>query len=193
MKRVNKNNRKKAFWGALVGAGISAATNLISSHANAVHQENIARMQYEQQQKLLERQDIQNEYNQKLQNQIAEQENDSIYDELRLKNYKYGGKVVKRKKAEFGLNDFGSIGSSLIGAVGTLGSNMINMNAQNNLANYQMKLAEDKFNSEVNKWNSANNENFAKNMRAYLNGEETIPQFNNRYKSLFRNKRMYLG
>lgn len=192
MKKINKNKRNKAFWGALVGAEISAITNLIGGSVQAKRQEQIAEMQYNQQKRLLERQDIQNEYNQKLQNQIAEQENDSIYDELRRKNYKCGGKIKKRKKAEFGLNDIGQIGSSLISGMGSLGNSMIVANTQNNLASLQMKLAEDKFNSQVNKFQSYTAGNAAKNLRSYIDGTEDNVSLIDSRKPLFRNSRMYL-
>ena len=65
MKRINKNKRDKAFWGSLIGAGIGALTNLIGGSIQAKRQEHIAERQYNQQKQLLERQDIQNEYNQK--------------------------------------------------------------------------------------------------------------------------------
>ena len=192
MKKVNKNKRNKAFWGALIGAGISAISNLIGGSMQAKSQENIAEMQYNQQKQLLERQDIQNEYNQKLQNQIAEQENDNIYDELRRKNYKCGGKIKKRKKAEFGLNDFGQIGSSLINGIGNLGSSIITSNNQNALASLQMKLAEDKFNSQANKFQSYTGSNAAKNLRSYIDGTEDNSNLVDSRKPLFKNSRMYL-
>ena len=58
MKKVNKKSRDKAFWGALIGAGISAATSLIGGHINNEHQKAIAQLQYDQQKRLLERQDV---------------------------------------------------------------------------------------------------------------------------------------
>ena len=193
MKRINKNKRDKAFWGALIGAGIGALTNLIGGSIQAKRQEHIAEMQYNQQKQLLERQDIQNEYNQKLQNQIAEQENDGIYDELRRKNYKCGGKIKKRKKAEFGLNDIGQIGSSLISGIGSLGSSMIATNTQNNLTSLQMKLAEDKFNSQANKFQSYTGGDASKNLRSYIDGTENDAGLVDSRKQLFRNSRMYLS
>lgn len=192
MKKINKNKRNKAFWGALIGAGLSAITNLIGSSMQAKHQKAVAETQYNQQKQLLERQDIQNEYNQKLQNQIAEQENDGIYDELRRKNYKCGGKIKKRKKAEFGLEDASQIGSSLISGIGNLGSSMIAINSQNNLASLQMKLAEDKFNSQANKFQSYTGGNAARNLRSYIDGTEDNDSLIDSRKPLFRNSRMYL-
>lgn len=192
MKKINKNKRNKAFWGAFIGAGVSAIANLIGSSIQAKHQENIAEMQYNQQKQLLERQNTLNEYNQKLQNQIAEQENDEIYDELRRKNYKCGGKIKKRKKAEFGLNDFGQIGSSLISGIGNLGSSIISSNSQNNIAALQMKLAEDKFNSQNNKLYSYTGGNAAKNLRSYIDGTEDNAGLVDSRKPLFKNSKMYL-
>lgn len=193
MKKVNKKSRDKAFWGALIGAGISAATSLIGEHINNEHQKFMAQLQYDQQKRLLERQDVQNEYNQKLQEQIAEQENDGIYDELRRKNYKCGGKMIKRKKGEWGLSDYGAIGTSLINGLGSLGTTMMNANTQSQLASYQMKLAEDKFNSEAKKLHSYTGQSSAKSLRAYIDGTEDDNQFDGRYKNLFQNKRMYLS
>lgn len=192
MKKINKNKRNKAFWGALIGAGVSAVTNLIGSSMQAKRQKDIAETQYQQQKLLLERQDSQNEYNQKLQNQIAEQENDGIYDELRRKNYKCGGKIKKRKKAEFGLNDVGQIGSSLISGVGNLGSSLITSSTQNYLAALQMKLAEDKFNSQANKFQSYTGGNAARNLRSYIDDTEYNTSFVDSRKPLFKNSRMYL-
>lgn len=193
MKKVNKKSRDKAFFGALIGAGIGAVTNLIGAHINSEHQKFLAERQYEQQQRLLHRQDVQNEYNQKLQEQIAEQENDGIYDELRRKNYKCGGKIIKRKKGEWGLSDYSAIGTSLINGLGSLGTTMMNANAQSQIAGYQMKLAEDKFNSEAKKFHSYTGQSSAKSLRAYIDGTEDDNQLDGRYKNLFQNKRMYLS
>lgn len=194
MKKVKRN---KAFWGSLIGAGISAAANLIGSKINATNQEQIAEMQYNQQKQLLERQDIQNEYNQKLQNQIAEQENEGIYDELRRRNYKNGGKIIKRKKAEngfdFTLDDAGAGISSLISGIGSLGSIAINNGVQTSVANMQMKLAEDKFNSEANKYQSYAGQNGTKNLRKYLTGEDDGANLLDSRKSLYKNSRLYLS
>ena len=84
--------RKKAFWGALVGAGISGLFNIFGSLGKANAQRVAAYNNYLAQKRLLDKQNTLTEYNQKLQNQIAEQENQGIYDELREKNYKCGGK-----------------------------------------------------------------------------------------------------
>lgn len=193
MKKVKKNNRQKSFWGALIGAGISAISNLVGASIQSENQKRIAELQYAQQKGLLERQNTLNEYNMKLQEQIAEQENDGIYDELRRKNYKCGGKIVKRKKAEFGLSDLADIGSSLLGGLSSLGVYSINNNTQNKLAAYQMKLMEDKFNSETKKFYSYTGQQAAKNLREYLNGDKDENLTNSRYKNLFQNKRLYLS
>lgn len=192
MKKINKNKRNKAFFGALIGAGISAITNLIGSSMQAKHQQHMAEMQYEQQKQLLERQNTLNEYNQKLQDQIAEQENDGIYDELRRKNYKCGGKIKKRKKAEFGLSDVGQIGGSLISGMSNLGSSIFGFGAQDTMTNLQMKLDEDKFNAQNNKWQSYTGGNAAKNLRSYIDGTEDNVGLVDSRKPLFRNSRMYL-
>ena len=101
-------------------------------------------------------------------------------------------KIKKRKKAEFGLNDIGQIGSSLISGIGSLGSSMIATNTQNNLASLQMKLAEDKFNSQANKFQSYTGSNAAKNLRNYIDGTEDDAGLIDSRKPLFRNSRMYL-
>ena len=157
MKKVYKN-RKKALggWGALIGAGVSALTNIFGSLTQAKREEELAEKMYEQQEKLLHKQEIQNEFGQKLQNQIAEQENQSIYDELRQKNYKCGGKIKVRKKADYG-TELMDIGSSIFTGLGNLGVSAINNNLKSTLSAYQLKLMDDKFNAENRKFNNFTN------------------------------------
>ena len=81
MKRVN---RKKASLGAsLLSAGISSMFNLFSSIGEANRARVQANNEYLAQKRLLDKQNTLNEYSQKLENQIAEQENQSLYDEIR--------------------------------------------------------------------------------------------------------------
>lgn len=192
MKRVKKDNRQKAFWGALIGAGLSAVTNLIGGSIQAKHQQAVAETQYNQQKELLRRQDVQNEYSQKLQNQIAEQQNEGIYEELRKKNYKCGGKVVRRKKAGFGMEDLGSIGSTLITSLGNIGTSIIGNKANDAIAGYQNQLMMDKFNSAKNATLTAATGNVAQNLKDYLGDNFDTNEDVIKRKKMFPNKQLYL-
>jgi hypothetical protein len=87
MKKVYKNNRKKAFWGAIIGAGVSALSNIIGGVINSNAQRAASEAQLKAQEKLIKRQENLNEDSQRLQSEIAEQANQGIYDEIRQKSY----------------------------------------------------------------------------------------------------------
>lgn len=99
---MKKCKRNKAFFGALIGAGVNIASSIINSN----RQQEIADQQMRFQKEQAEKQE-------KLRKDAAEQSyynalnaNSDIYNDLRasLNSYKYGGKIkkCKRKKSEFG-------------------------------------------------------------------------------------------
>ena len=69
---------------------------------------------------------------------------------------------------------------------------MIATNTQNNLTSLQMKLAEDKFNSQANKFQSYTGGDASKNLRSYIDGTENDAGLVDSRKPLFRNSKMYL-
>ena len=123
MKKVCKNNRKKAFWGAIVGNLIGTGTSLLRSKLTADQNERNAEKQ-------LELAKLENEISQT--QQLATAMNQQLagsqqyYNDLRKSVHKYGGKIkTKRKKAEWGANDTGAVISSGLGAFGEIGSSII--------------------------------------------------------------------
>lgn len=93
MKRVP---RKKSFFGSLISAGINA---IISANQYKDEQK-----RYEEQMALQEEQikknEMYNKLNSDIQSQLALQQNNDVYDNLR--NFKCGGKI-KRKRGAYGL------------------------------------------------------------------------------------------
>ena len=92
-----------------------------------------------------------------------------------------------------GLNNIGTIGSSLITGLSSIGINAMNANTQSQLADYQMKLMEDKFNSESKKFYSYTGQQAAKSLREYIYGDKDKDLIDSKHKNLFQNKRMYLS
>ena len=130
MKRVS---RKKAFWGALIGAGVSAIGGIINSIINSNKQQDIAMQNYKQQKELMDKLDAQNK-------QASENEyynkinaNGNIYDDFKksLLSAKMGGKFKKcRKKAEWGIEDTGNLLTSLLGIGSNIATTAIDANTQ---------------------------------------------------------------
>ena len=197
MKRVN---RKKASLGAsLLSAGISSMFNLFSSIGEANRARVQANNEYLAQKRLLDKQNTLNEYSQKLENQIAEQENQSLYDEIRRTNYKCGGKKIVRKKYIGGgawNNDaIGNILSGIIGGVTNVITGGINSSTNNDLIDNNMRIEELKFKSN----NAGRNYmygDFNKRMRSYIDGKESDVYGNIadnvKKKNLFAAKQLYL-
>ena len=127
MKKVYKNGRKKAFWGAIVGGLIGAGASLLGSKLSADQNERNAEKQLE----LAKRE---NEISQTQQLATAMNEqlagSQQYYNDLRKSVHKCGGKIkVKRKKAEWGINDTGAVISSGLSALGGIGSTLITNNS----------------------------------------------------------------
>ena len=194
MKKVNKNNRKKAFWGSLITAGIGTAINGILSGIEANNQRVFAENQYLAQKDLLQRQEIQNKYFRRAEDQIASQENDKIYDELRRKYYKCGGKIVKRKKAEFGFDSMMSgIGESIIGGIGNLIQSGLNNRTRNIIAGYETQLLNDKLSLANKKDYSYAGNSGLDRLKEYIAGDKISDKTANGQKNAFQNKWMYLS
>ena len=193
MKKVKKNNRQKAFWGAIIGAGVSALSNIIGSVINGNAQRTASEAQLRAQEKLLKRQENLNEDSQRLQSEIAEQANQGIYDELRQKNYKCGGKIKVRKKAEWGTEDTSSLLSGLIGGLGNIGTSAINSNTalQINANNLKLQELETAAKNKQYQYGYVQSD-FAKRMRKYLNGEDNTNEFDNSKRAMFPNKQLYM-
>lgn len=192
MKKVYKN-RKKAFWGALIGAGVGALSNILGSVINGNTQRAAIEAQLKAQEKLFKRQESLNEDSQRLQSEIAEQANQGIYDELRQKNYKCGGKVKVRKKAEWGTEDTSSLLSGLIGGLESIGTSAINSNTALQINANNLKLQELEAASKNKQYQYGYiQSNFAKRMRKYLNGEDNVNEFDNNKRTMFPNNRLYL-
>ena len=130
MKRVS---RKKAFWGALIGAALSAGGGIISSIINSNKQQELAVQNYKQQKELMDKLDAQtkqnaeNEYYNKINSNI------NIYDDFKksLLSAKMGGKFKKcRKKAEWGTDDTGNLISSILGVGSNIATTAIDANTQ---------------------------------------------------------------
>lgn len=197
MKKVYKNNRKKAFWGAIIGAGVSALSNIIGGVINSNAQRTASEAQLKAQERLLKRQENLNEDSQRLQSEIAEQANQGIYDELRQKYYKCGGKVKVRKKAEWGTEDTSSLLSGLLGGLGNIGTSAINSNTalQINANNLKLQELEAASKNKQYQYDFVQSD-FAKRLRKYLNGDNENNELNDgvdtKRKNLFQNKSMYL-
>lgn len=127
MKKVCKNNRKKAFWGAIVNSLIGAGVNLLGSKLSADQNERNAERQLElvkRENEISQTQQLATAMNQQLAG------SQQYYNDLRRSVHKCGGKIkIKRKKAEWGINDTGSIISSGLGALGEIGSSIITNNS----------------------------------------------------------------
>lgn len=192
---MKKCKRKKASWGSVINAGVSGLFDIIGSISKANTQRVATDNMFLAQKRLLEKQDILNRYNQKLETQLTDQENQQLYDELRRKNYKCGGKLKVRKRAEWGVGDTGSLLGSLIsGVTGIIGSGIMN-SANNYTMSKQIQLNDMKFKSDnVQTRNLPNT--FAERMRKYLNGEENdtdiTNEITNKRKNIFANKQFYL-
>lgn len=196
MKRVN---RKKASLGAiLLGAGIPAMFNLFSSIEEANRTRVQANNEYLAQKRLLDKQNTLNEYSQKLENQIAEQKNQSLYDEIRRTNYKCGGKKIVRKKyIEGGIwSNIGQILSGIIGGMTNVITGGIDSSTNNALIDNNMRIEELKFKSN----NAGRNYmygDFNKRMRSYIDGKESDVYGNIadnvKKKNLFAAKHLYLS
>ncbi len=137
-----KKVRKKAFWGALIGAGVSAIGNIINSVINSNKQQDIAMQNYKQQKELMDKLDAQNKQNAENEYYNKINSNINVYDDFKksLLAAKMGGKFKKcRKKAEWGASDTGNLISSILGVGSNITSNIIDANAQ--LKNNELALA----------------------------------------------------
>lgn len=107
--------RKKAFWGAVIGAGISLAGSLIGSNV----EKNKANNQLREQQRAQNRRDT-FEMAQNIQQGYSDQD---YVDQFNKRiSYKCGGKI-KRRKAEAGGNfDWSSVLTGGLNALGSIGS-----------------------------------------------------------------------
>lgn len=170
MKKCKKN---KAFFGALIGAGVNIASSIFNSNRQQQITEQQMKFQKEQaekQEKLRKDAAEQNYYN-------ALNANSDIYNDLRasLNSYKYGGKIkkCKRKKSEFGtIFDGANFDTSkflgdIFQNIGSGVSNYINSKSNYNIES--KKLDNERYIADLNTKSIDNQTPNFNNIRSSLN------------------------